>query len=187
MKLINRDEWTGWKDLPTPREGNTGKYEKYQDYLYELVSELKPNRILEVGFNAGHSACCFLNAYPNTELVSFDICRHGTEQPGVEALQNNGFNITLIEGDSVETIPSYFEENSDKFDFIFIDGCHKGEHPYYDIINTMPYLSINGIVVVDDYGIGGVAPSFKRVPWGNYEEQNVPNIEKRIKVLKKLQ
>lgn len=185
MKIVNRD-WIGWNDLPKPKEGNTGKYEKYQDYLYELISELKPSRILEVGFNAGHSCCCFFNAYPETKITAFDICRHGTEEPGVKALQDNGFDITLIKGDSTQSIPKFFEKYNFKYDFMFIDGGHGGEVPYKDIINTMEHLKVGGIFVVDDYTVGSVSACYKKVDWSDFKEQQVPPIEKNIKVLKKI-
>lgn len=185
MIIVERD-WKGWSDLPKPREGNTGKYQKYQDYLYELVSELKPNRILEVGFNAGHSCCCFFNAYPETKITTFDICRHGTEKPGVESLQKNGFDIELIEGSSEKTIPTYFNDNSDTYDFIFIDGCHHGEIPRHDMENTIPRLNINGIVVVDDFNLGSVGKCFKSIDWSAFKEESVPKIEKSIKVMRKV-
>ena len=31
---IDRSKWKGWKELPTPLEGNTGKWKKYQSPHY---------------------------------------------------------------------------------------------------------------------------------------------------------
>ena len=185
---INREDYKGWSDLPVPKEGNIGKYQGYQNYLYELVSELKPSRILEVGFNAGHSCCCFFNAYPETKITTFDICIHGTEEPGVKALQDNGFDITLIKGDSTQSIPKFFEKYDFKYEFMFIDGGHFEEVPYKDIINTMEHLKVGGIFVVDDFNERSVRDGYNKVDWSDFEDltEQVPPIEKSIKVLKKI-
>lgn len=180
-----RNQWKGWNDLPHYREGNTGKYIKYQTYLFDLVREKKPGRILEIGFNAGHSACCFLNANPDTEMISFDICRHGTEQPAYEVLTKY-FNLTLVKGDSTLTVPSYFADNStSKFDFIFVDGGHSDDVPYLDILNTLPHLNTNGIIIVDDADQHAVRIGISKIDWDGLEPMEVPQIEKRIRVFKK--
>lgn len=180
-----RTEWTGWNDLPTAREGHTGKYIKYQTLLFETVKELKPSNILEIGFNAGHSACCFLNAHPSAKMVTFDICRHGTEDAALQALQPH-FDITLVRGDSVETVPKYLKENDTLFDFVFIDGLHLGKHPYLDFMNTKDRIAPGGIIVVDDMDVGTVPSCFAKVNWSGFGEIKVRSqIEKRIKILRK--
>ena len=101
-------------------------------------------------------------------------------------IQDNGFDITLIEGDSTQSIPKFFDKYSFKYEFMFIDGGHGGEVPYKDIINTMEHLKVGGIFVVDDYTVGSVSSCYKKVDWSDFKEQPVPSIEKRIKVLKKI-
>ena len=106
----SRRKWKGWEELPAAKEGHTGTKPDYQKFMYELIDKNKPKTILEIGFNAGHSACCFLNASPTAKMVTFDICRHETEKLAEEVLKEY-FDITLIEGDSTRTIPNYFKEN----------------------------------------------------------------------------
>jgi len=181
-----RNQWKGWSDLPQYKEGNTGKYLKYQTFLFDLIREEKPSRILEIGFNAGHSACCFLNANPDAEMISFDICRHGTEQPAYEVLSKY-FNLTLIEGDSTTTVPSYFaENNTSMFDFIFVDGGHSNDVPYLDILNTLPYLNNNGVVLIDDADSSAVRAGIGKIDWVDFQPMEVPQIEKRIRVFRKV-
>ena len=139
----------GYSQLPSSPEGKTADFiYSYLD-LHKYVKKLKPKNILEVGFNAGHSACCFLNAYPETSMVSFDICRHGCEHTALNVLKKF-FNITLIEGDSTVTIPEWKKNNDVKFDFIFIDGGHTYDVCCQDLKNTIPLLSDNGVMIVDD-------------------------------------
>jgi predicted O-methyltransferase YrrM len=196
-ETLNRDEmWKGWSELPSPIEGHTGKYINYQEYLYNLVKDLNPKTILEIGFNAGHSACCFLNAAPNAKMVTFDICRHDTEKSAEEVLKKY-FDITLIDGDSIETVPQYFEDNpTHTFDLVFIDGWHSDEHPYKDTVNTMDSINKNGILIIDDYNCGTVGQcSTIDFTSKGFEDKNIESvgeydskvgIEKSIRVIKKI-
>ena len=139
----------GYSELPLALEGNISEDIQNYTFLFEYVSSLKPKSILEIGFNAGHSACCFLNASPNSSLVTFDICRHGTEEPAYKVLKKY-FDIELVKGDSKITIPEWSLNNNRKFDFIFIDGGHDFDTCSWDIANCIPLLSKEGTIVVDD-------------------------------------
>ena len=195
-----KNKWKGWNQLPTPREGNTGKYIKYQILMFEMLQKLNPKNILEIGFNAGHSACCFLNAVPEATMISFDLLRHGTENLAFYTL-NEFFpgKLSLIGGDSTKTVPEYFKQFPDKkFDFIFVDGGHLGDIPRQDMENTKNHVSKGGILVVDDMGtVGSVDRCFYQVDWSGFEDLIVPHrdnnnfpkqerIEKNIKILRKL-
>lgn len=180
-----REQWKGWNELPKAKEGNTGKYPKYQSLLFKLTNELKPKRILEIGFNAGHSACCFLNASPKSEMVTFDQCRWGTEAPALKVLQEH-FNISLVNGDSTVSVPKYFEENDTKFDLVFIDGGHINDVPYLDMMNTKDRVNTGGILIVDDMGVGSVTGCYKKVNWDGFEIiPQEEKIEKNIVILRK--
>ena len=168
---MKRKQWLGWNELPEPSAGNTGDYEEIQRFLFNLVKEHNPKNILEIGFNAGHSACCFLNASPKSKMYTFDICQHGTEKKAYEVLKGH-FDINLIEGNSLDTIPLFFESNKDfKFDLVFIDGYHGFDKtlnkmiPYEDIKNTIDYVNDGGLLIIDDYEIVDVAKSSKRFDW----------------------
>lgn len=134
-------------------------YEGYSQQIPEqvatltaLVHERKPKRILEIGFNAGHSAEVFLSTDGNLRLLSFDLGR----VPAVTV--GKGFidaqyprRHTLIIGDSTVSVPAFTELYPDtKFDFIFIDGGHQYEVAMSDIDNCMKLADDRTIVVVDD-------------------------------------
>ena len=183
---IDRSKWKGWKELPTPLEGNTGKWKKYQSLLFKTVSDLKPKLILETGFNAGHSACCFLNASETSKMYTFDICRWGTEEPAEAVLKNNGFDITLIKGSSDETLPKFFEENSDMmFDFVFIDGGHDNDVPYNDMKNVKDNINVGGVLIIDDMTVGSVKSCFNRHDWTGFDISKPNDIEKDVRILTK--
>lgn len=180
-----RSEWKGWDNLPQHKEGHTGKYPIYQQALFNIVKNHQPKNILEIGFNAGHSACCFLNAAPNTKMITFDICRWGTEYPALAVLKEF-FDIELIEGDSLLTVPKWSKENTVKFDFIFVDGAHFGEHPYKDMINCLELVAIDGLILIDDMHIPDVFYAHQKINWSNFSPISVPSTEKKFKVYKRI-
>ena len=209
---MERKKWLGWNELPEPKAGNTGNYKEIQEFLFHLVREHKPKNILEIGFNAGHSACCFLNASPLSKMYTFDICIHGTEKEACRVLKKH-FDIELIEGDSIETVPKFFEINkiSDdhdlKFDLVFVDGYHGFDKdngkmmPYEDIKNTIDYVNDGGLLIIDDYELIDVAKSSERFDWKEkgfreieFKEFEKPlfkdvikkNKSKKLRIMKKL-
>lgn len=173
-----RAEWLCWKDLPKHKEGNTGLYPKYQKYLINLIKEINPKVIIETGFNAGHSACCFLNGAPTAKMYTFDICRWGTEDAALKSLSTH-FDIELIRGDSRKTLPEFIEKNKDvRAEFIFIDGGHSGDVPYLDIKYATELISIGGVIFIDDGQAPDVINAISRFDWSNYEKVEVPSLNK---------
>ena len=53
------------------------------------------------------------------------------------------------------TSDNFFLRNKIKFDLIYIDGNHLYEYVKRDISNSLKYLNINGIIVLDDYLVKG--------------------------------
>lgn len=49
-----------------------------------------------------------------------------------------------------KTSDSFFEENKDTYDLIFIDGDHSAEQVYKDVINSLKFLNENGIILTHD-------------------------------------
>ena len=102
-----------------------------------LAMSLKsPNsRILEVGFNSGHSSAMFLTLFKKARIQSFDLCLHVYTEPTYEWLKEvyGSQRLSLICGNSHLTIPAYEkvwreEEGEERFDISFIDAGH-----YYEV------------------------------------------------------
>lgn len=133
-------------------------FEGYSQQVPQQVNDLinltnKPNiNVMEIGFNAGHSAEVFLQNNKKLTLTSFDLGGHNYVMPAkkyIDATYPNRH--TLILGDSSVTIPIYLQNNKDiKFDVIFIDGGHDYQIANADMENCFHLSHKDTIVIIDD-------------------------------------
>lgn len=135
------------------------------EYFTGLLGQMPAiKNIVEVGFNAGHSAYAFLNARPDTTVSSFDLGTHAYVAKG-KAFIDERFpeRHTLIRGNSMSTIPVFATENPDQqFDLIYIDGGHELDVAAADLRNCATLSHGDTVVVMDDYmpdANWGVAPT----------------------------
>ena len=138
------------------KERNCNITEGYSRLCYKetillqiLASDSKVKNILEIGFNAGHSADTFLTYNSSCNLLSFDIGEHSYVKVAKEYIDKTyPDRHTLILGDSTKTIPKY--ETDIKFDLIFIDGGHSYEVARADLMNCKRFAHKDTIVIMDD-------------------------------------
>ena len=188
----------GWKNLPQSIEGNVSQDDSDQDggdplsstkILNAIANKYKPKNILEIGLNAGHSACILLNSTDCEEYHAFDICRHNTEQKAVNELKKY-FNIKLYAGDSVVTVPAFFEDNDTKFDLVFVDGGHFYECAFSDISNTIHNLNKNGLMLIDDFYSSEIVRAYDdvkgQIPNFNQQFQEIDTGALRFKLIQKI-
>ena len=133
-------------------EGHTQLEPKLTEVLVKLVSNKEIKTVMEIGFNAGHSADTFLKSNESISLVSFDIATHSYVDIGKTYIDKKyPGRHTLIKGDSRKTVLNYFQQNSDKkFDLIFIHGGHYGNVPQMDLTNCRLFADKNTIVIMND-------------------------------------
>jgi hypothetical protein len=127
---------------------------KRMNYSY-VIQEYKLKNILEIGFNAGHSAAVFLAAMDKDAMYTcFDLGQHAYTKPCFDYIQSKYPQVQrCIEGDSKETIKNTFNENVDlyeSFDCVHIDGGHDDETVQSDIQYSHYFLKKGGILILDD-------------------------------------
>lgn len=131
-----------------------GHIKKGKKHFFErfIKDHQEIKKILEVGFNAGHSSELFLKERNDTKVLSFDIMHHFYTLLGndyIEAVFPGRHQ--LIGGDSNQTVPKYHQEHPlEQFDLIFIDGGHTEECAAADIANLKKFAHKNTWVVMDD-------------------------------------
>ncbi|MGK7900468.1 MAG: class I SAM-dependent methyltransferase, partial [Hormoscilla sp.] len=130
-------------------------------FLNWYAHNFKPRNYLEVGVRRGRSLAQVLVESPETKAYGFDMWIEnyaGVENPGsefvVSELKKLGVNNlpTLIQGNSHETLPSFFAnpENPQELDLINIDGDHSYVGAKMDLDIAFAHLAPGGAVVFDD-------------------------------------
>jgi predicted O-methyltransferase YrrM len=132
-------------------EGHSQQIPQQVQDLVDLTSA--PNiKVMEIGFNAGHSAEIILKNNENLTLTSFDLGSHSYVTTAKEYIDETFPNRhTLYFGDSRKSIPSYIKNNKGvKFDVIFIDGGHCYDISRADMENCFHLSHKDTIVIMDD-------------------------------------
>ena len=135
--------------------------------LLSLGTLLPPHaRVMEIGMNAGHSLMLLLlGSDPTVTFDIYDICYHLYVKPCLDTLRNlfPSRNITLIEGDSKETLLNILlHGNREIYDCIHLDGGHTMDCVTNDIVASMLLLKKGGYLLLDDVDntfIGGYGMS----------------------------
>jgi predicted O-methyltransferase YrrM len=138
---------------------NSIKYSEYKqaNLLWCSKNNLNNANICEIGFNTGHSSIIILEGHKNKikNFTIFDINYHPYMKPCFNYIKDKykNVNINLIEGDSIQTIPEWINNNNNSigtFSLIHIDGGHSKECIENDMKNADILISYNGIIIIDD-------------------------------------
>ena len=152
-------------DNPDPLEGNL-----FYHHHTKKLDEARPDpsrarkrrnfclamkgkkQLLEIGFNAGHSALMACANNPDLHYTGIDICGFSYIEPCAEILKARFKDrFTFHKGDSREVLPSLFLQ-TDRFDIFHIDGSHTTTTAKADVINCLHLhdSSVTAHVLLDD-------------------------------------
>ena len=108
------------------------------------------NNVMEIGFNAGHSALLMLTANPALRLTCIDLCEHKYTAPCYDYLKGQfGERIELIKGNSLLAFPMLARRQID-FDLYIIDGGHGVHVAEGDLFNVIQFGRRGSIICFDD-------------------------------------
>ena len=135
----------------------------YTDLLLTLGAAARllcPATYLEIGVRRGRSMAMVARHAPDADVWGLDLWIQnyaGLENPGPEfvrqEMQRLGHTgaLTLVTGDSRETLPALFAERPDLyFDIVTVDGDHSAEGAAADLTAVMPRVRPGGVVLFDD-------------------------------------
>lgn len=113
----------------------------------EILTKIKPTKILEIGTAVGYSAMCFSEYLQEGGII--DTIERDEERIA-EAKQNIvkvgvAEKINIIEGDAVEILPTLTE----KYDMVFIDAA-KGKYPFFLKEALRMLNEDNGVILADN-------------------------------------
>jgi predicted O-methyltransferase YrrM len=133
-------------------EGHAYLSDKTVRNFKSMLATTGAKKILEIGFNAGHSTYCFLSTDRDIEVHSIDIGRHRYTRPAANKMEKIfGDRFKFGIKDSREITP---EELSEGYDLAYIDGDHRYEAMRRDYINCslakIPYILIDDINLFSD-------------------------------------
>jgi predicted O-methyltransferase YrrM len=135
--------------------------------LDAFLSRSTKNHILEIGCFEGLSSVFFADNFmdhPESTLTCVDPFLNIENNDHSVFLQNNeennfDHNTSVCKNTNKITIrkitsDKFFENNTNTYNFIYIDGCHDPEFIKRDMENSFRVLDKNGIMWMDDYGGG---------------------------------
>jgi len=126
---------------------NSESWAPYLRFLNAVVSEYKPEVVVECGVYLGTATEHMAIANENTMVIGID-----------REFQQNAFlvadrhkNVHLVDGDTVgsaETVKLIIGDH--KIGLIFLDSTHDGDTPKREFITYQPMFADECLVVVDD-------------------------------------
>lgn len=115
-----------------------------QQNIFSIATNAQ--NILEIGFNAGHSALLFLLANPSSKMTCIDTCSHVYVEPCFNYLKSIfGDRIQLLKGNSKDVVPTLPKNH---YDIAHIDGDHSIDTFKTDFVNV--YDLSPKIIIVND-------------------------------------
>ena len=115
------------------------------EFIENILKELKPKRILEIGTAIGFSALCFSKFLPEDgriDTIEIESLRVEQAEANIEKVGVQD-KIRVMEGDALDILP-YLQE---KYDFVFIDAA-KGK--YNEFFEHALRLTQKGSIIVAD-------------------------------------
>jgi predicted O-methyltransferase YrrM len=140
--FMSNNQGTKVEQLYGPEHFDSNYYSSLRKYLMGRHFD----QGLEIGLAWGMSTQAFLEAQPNSTLITVDMNDHMQKAAKLRAAFGPRWMVEY--GDS-STIVSQLGKT---FDWIYIDGDHTYEGVTKDLHACWPKLAQDGTMVLDDYG-----------------------------------
>ena len=116
------------------------------EVVAKILTEIKPNKILEIGTAVGYSAICFseyLKENGKIDTIERDTERVKEARENIKKAEVED-KINIYEGDAVEILPTL----NDEYDVVFIDAA-KGKYPFF-LNQALRMIRRGGVIIADN-------------------------------------
>ena len=146
------DLGAGSKKLSKHRKVNSiakisGTSSRYGKLIFKLVHHYKPKTILELGTSLGVGTFMLANGNPKSKVVTVEGCPETSSIAQKMHREYQTKNVDFVISDFVSYLRSYKGPN---FDFIFIDGDHRGEKLLEQLEALNHHIHEESIILLDD-------------------------------------
>jgi len=116
-------------------------------------------KILEIGSYEGRSVIFFLKKFSDSTITCVDTWSGSDEHINHDfnnVEKNFDTNTNFYQNNKIlkkikDSSNNFFENNSENFDLIFVDGDHSSNQVKLDIENSWKILNKGGYLILDDY------------------------------------
>jgi predicted O-methyltransferase YrrM len=157
--------------MPSEYEFTNNWFEPHMVVWRQIIQQLSPKRILEVGSYEGRSACFLIEECKSLEeLVCIDTWAGNPEWPGydrekmpqverrfdsntllAQSRRPQPIVLRKIKDLSSQALASLIGNKEPHFDLVYVDGSHEAPNVLTDAVNAFHLLRIGGVLVFDDY------------------------------------
>lgn len=116
------------------------------EVVAKILTEIKPNKILEIGTAVGYSAICFseyLQENGKIDTIERDTERVKEARENIKKAEVED-KINIYEGDAVEILPTL----NDEYEVVFIDAA-KGKYPFF-LNQALRMIRQGGVIIADN-------------------------------------
>ena len=122
--------------------------------INSLIRKFKPKNCLEIGVAKGGSSIIILNAIKdihNSQLISIDLFKK-IKNNTIGYLFKKKFPKLMSKWKLflVDMPHKFLTKLNLKFDFLFLDSFHTSPGEFFNLIECLPFLNENAIVVLHD-------------------------------------